>query len=103
MASKQASKVYAFHSLGDLVDELGFLKAKIADLTEHEAEAKAEFIRRRVKEAEGKKFRATRSSHKRESLDVGLIRDEFGDDWIKEHSRTRTVVSVRVSARRRKR
>ena len=86
-------------SAGDLIDELGALKADLADLKAREEGLKAELIARGLPEAEGALFRATVSQGTRWTLDVERVKSEMGEAWYTSHSKVGTATSVRVSAR----
>jgi hypothetical protein len=86
-------------SAGDLVDQLGAIKAEAADIKAREEALRAELIARGVSEAEGALFRATISEGTRWTLDAERIRDEMGEAWCTAHSKVGTATTVRVSAR----
>jgi hypothetical protein len=86
-------------SAGDLVDQLGSLKADLADLKAHEDTLRAELISRKLSEAEGALFRATVTEATRWTLDAERIKTEMGDDWCAARSKIAAVTTVRVSAR----
>jgi hypothetical protein len=86
-------------ALGEIVDQLGHVKAEAAEIKAREDALRAELIARGIPEAEGMLFRATISEASRWTLDAERIRAEFGDAWCTAHSKVATVVSVRVSAR----
>jgi hypothetical protein len=56
------------HSIAALVDELGDVKAAMADLKTREDAIKAELLVRKISEAEGDLFRATISSTGRRTV-----------------------------------
>lgn len=96
--------------LADLVDELGEVKANIADWTERETQLLKELKTRGVEEADGNLFRATISSYDRTTLDKtkllkALVRYKIvdtidnGKKWLLKYSHTTLVTTVRVVAR----
>jgi hypothetical protein len=88
------------HTAGQIVDELGSIKAQIADLKAREDALKAELIARGNTEAEGALFRATISTAMRWSLDSERVKAEMGDDWYSSRCRVASVTSLRISARK---
>jgi hypothetical protein len=86
-------------SAGDLADELGALKADIADLKAREDALRAELISRNLPEAEGALFRASITEALRQSLDTERVRNEMGTAWCDARSKIAVVTTVRVSAR----
>jgi hypothetical protein len=86
-------------SAGDLADELGALKADIADLKAREDALRAELINRGLPEAEGSLFRATVTEALRQSLDTERVRNEMGTAWCDARSKVAIVTTVRINAR----
>jgi hypothetical protein len=86
-------------STGDLVDELGALKAQIADLEAREKLLRAELIDRRTTCAEGSVYSASITEAVRWSLDSKTVRAEMGADWYDAHCRQSVVTTVAVKAR----
>jgi hypothetical protein len=87
-----------------LVDELGNLKAQKADLEKREREIKEDLIANLGPGAwEGYLFRATISKHEMSTLDRAAAREkllaEGYHDFVKKHTKTCTVTTVRVVAR----
>lgn len=87
-------------SAGDIIDELGGIKAAMADLKSREDILKAQLIERGVKEAEGALFRATLSGAARWTLDTDRVKREMGAAWFDARSKVAMVTSLRVSARK---
>jgi ABC-type xylose transport system substrate-binding protein len=87
-------------SAGQLVDELGQVKAEAAEIEAREKELKAELIARSVTEAEGALFRATVSEALRETIDTEKVKAEMGATWWSARCRIGVVTTVRVSARK---
>jgi hypothetical protein len=86
-------------SVGQLIDELGQVKAEAAEIEQREKALKAELIARKVTEAEGALFRATVTEALRQSLDAEAIKAEMGERWYGIHCKVGVTTTVRVSAR----
>jgi hypothetical protein len=86
---------------GQLVDELGALKAELAELNERENALKSALIARGVGEVEGARFRASISAESiRWTLDGAAVKAEMGEAWVPRHSkRSRVSPAVRIAAR----
>lgn len=97
-------KKQQFHNLndGDLADELGGIKAEIADLEEREHALRAELISRGITECEGSLFRATVSQSVRWTLNSKLVKQEMGQEWYDAHCNQTATTTVRINARTRK-
>jgi hypothetical protein len=93
--------VSLFHNLclGELVDQLGHIKAEAAEIAAREQALRSELIARGVCEAEGVLFRASLSESTRWTLDATRIREEMGELWCTSHSKVATVTTLRVTAR----
>lgn len=87
--------------LKDKVDELGALKAAIAELTEKEKELKTAIAASGYAELDGDLYRATVSLSERVTLDSEKVRALLSDAQIAACSRSTEILSVRVSARKR--
>jgi hypothetical protein len=83
------------------VDELGALKAAIAELTEKEKELKTAIAASGYAELDGDLYRATVSLSERVTLDSEKVRALLSDAQIAACSRSTEILSVRVSARKR--
>lgn len=88
-------------SPGELADELGTEKAAIAERTERERALKNELIRRRIKTADGKRYRATISRQVKTRLNMTAVRAKLGALWCRRNSSESKETVVRVSARKR--
>jgi len=93
----------------NLVDQLGALKARIAELTEQEAELKQELIDSGYTEMEGDLFRATVSTYDTEVRDgvfkaliEALVKKHTSSQYRRAHTQLRPKTVVRVVARTRK-
>ena len=97
---KAVSIISPFHNLpaGDLADQLGTLKAEIADLDAREKALRDELIRRGVPAIEGALFCATISNAVRWTLDTKAIKSEMGQAWYDVHCRQSLVTTVAVKA-----
>jgi len=88
-------------ALADIVDELGELKARIADLTKQETKLKAALIASGYAEIDGSLFRATVTWTERATLDSEAVRAMLTPDQVKACTRVTEIKAVRVSARKR--
>ena len=86
-------------STGDLVDELGALKARIADLEARGKLLRAALVDRRTACAEGAAYSATISEAVRWTLDSKAVRAEMGDGWYDTRCRQSVVTTVAVKPR----
>jgi hypothetical protein len=82
-----------------LVDQLGTVKAEIADLETREKSLRGELLRRRVIEAEGDQYAAAVTQAVRRTLDTKSVRAEMGDTWFDRRCRQSLVTTVTVAAR----
>jgi hypothetical protein len=85
--------------IGELVDELGRVRAHIAGLEKIEKAIADELKGRGVPEAEGAVYRMTVVSAVRWSLDSAAVKREMGAAWWDERCRQGVTVSVRVAPR----
>ena len=83
------------------VDELGTLKARIADLTTRETYLKQLIAGDGPGAHEGHDWRVTVSVSTRETLDMAAVREKLSPQFIRAHTKSTEVVTVRVTARRR--
>jgi ribosomal protein L29 len=75
-------------SPGELADEVGGIKAEIADLEAQLDAHKAEAVRRELREAEGKLFRVTLSPPSSQlRVDSALLRQVMGEAFVDHFSR----------------
>src|ERR1700676_3321819 len=81
---------------GDLADQLGTLKAEIADLETREKALRDELIRRGGAEVEGALYYVTVSDAVRWTLDAKTVRAEMGEDWWIARCRNAMVTTVAV-------
>jgi len=87
-------------STGQLVDELGQVKAEAAEIELREKALKAALIARGVTEAEGALFRATVTEALRETIDTERVKVEMGAAWWSARGKIGIATTVRVSARK---
>lgn len=87
--------------LAKKVDELGKVKAKIAELCEKESEIKLLLIDSGLSEIDGGKFRATVSKSIREILNADRVRAILTPVQLATVTDKRSVTTVRVCARTR--
>ena len=85
---------YSREALADLIGDLRSEKAQLEDQLET---AKAEFLKRRLRRADGHRFAVTRWEQRQSHLDVAAIRATMPESWIRKFSKERTFLSVRVS------
>jgi hypothetical protein len=85
--------------LGEIVDQLGRVKAEAAEIKAREDLLKAELTARGVPEAEGDLFRATVTEACRWTLDAERVKAEMGAGWYDARCKVGTVTTIRVSAR----
>src|SRR5258707_10187861 len=98
---KATAIISPFHNLpvGELVDQLGSVKAEIADLETREKNLRAELLKRCVIEAEGAQYAAAITQAVRWTLDAKAVRAEMGDNWWNGRCRHSLVTTVTVAAR----
>jgi hypothetical protein len=98
---KAVSIVSPFHNLsaGDLVDQLGAIKAEIAEREAREKALRDELIRRGNGEVEGADYRATVTDAVRWTLDTKAVRAEMGDAWFNARCWQALVTTVAVKPR----
>lgn len=87
--------------LRSAVDQLGELKAKIADLTAQEARLKT-FLKLAYPNGgalEGSFYRAAVSTSERAMLDQDAVRAKLSPQFIAAHTTYSEVTSVKISAR----
>ena len=94
---KAVSILSPFHnvSAGDLVDQLGALKAEIAALEDREKSLRDELIRRGVSEARGALFGASVTQAIRWTLNTAAIKSEMGLPWYDDDERERRCDQMR--------
>jgi hypothetical protein len=85
--------------LGEIVDQLGRVKAEAAEIKAREDLLKAELTARDVSEAEGDLFRATVTVASRWTLDAERVKAELGESWYLARCKIGSVTTVRVTAR----
>lgn len=95
------SKV-AKKELPGLADELGFVRAQIADLKNREKDIRETFIEAGVKAMEGDTFRAVVVESLRTTIDWKTVaaKMEPSRQLVRAHTSEKEVTSIRVNARR---
>ena len=90
-----------FHNLpiADVVDQLGCVRAQIADIETREKALRDELLRRGVSEATGTLYDATVAASVRWTLDTKAVKAELGTDWYDAHCRQSMVTTVAVKPR----
>ena len=98
---KATAIISPFHNLpvGELVDQLGSVKAEIADLETREKTLRGELLKRCVIEAEGEQYAAAVTQAMRWTLDTKSVRSEMGDVWFDRRCKQGLVTTVTVAAR----
>ena len=86
-------------NLHPLVDELGHIKAQMANLAMREKALKDQLVAAGVGAYEGDDYRASVSHSIRETLDMDAVREYLSPQFKAAHTRTTEVFAVRVSAR----
>jgi len=100
-ATVQSIPVSPFHNLpaGEVVDQLGAVKAEIAELEAREKALRDELIRRGDHEIDGELYRASVADLVRWTLDTKAVRAEMGDDWWNARCRQSLVTTVATKPR----
>lgn len=88
------------HNISLMVDQLGRIKASMAELKEEEAGIKATLIMLGVEEAEGDLYRATIRQQIRRVLDTALIRKLVPKALLRRAEKEVSSTVVRVTARK---
>lgn len=83
-----------------LVDQLGYIKAQIADLKKQEDALKTAILAGGPAEYDGKLFRATVSEVSRQFIDADLARKVLTEKQLAKITKTSSTFTVRVSARK---
>jgi hypothetical protein len=86
-------------ALPALVDELGTVKAQIAELETRERSLRDELIARGPATAEGLCYSASITEAVRWTLDAKSVRSEMGDAWWNTRCRQGVVTTVAVKPR----
>jgi len=95
---KATSIISPFHNLpvGQIVDQLGGVKAAIADLEKREKGLRDELLARSVEQVEGASFGATVTQSVRWTLDTKAVKAEMGEPWYDQNCRQSTVTTVHI-------
>jgi uncharacterized protein YqgV (UPF0045/DUF77 family) len=85
-----------------LADELGIIRAKMADLKDRETEIRHTMIDAGIKAFEDKKFRAVVVESMRTYINWAAIAEKLqpSHQLVSAHTTEKEVISIRVSARR---
>jgi len=84
-----------------IVDELGALKARIANLTDEEKILKTALAESGYSEIDGALFRATVTWTERATLDTETVRSILTEAQLKECTRVTEIKAVRIVGRKR--
>ncbi len=95
----KTSKIQPLY-VSQAIDELGAIKAQIANLKEQENGIKDSLINMGIHEAEGELFRVTIRETVRRSLDTALIRKLVPKLLLRQAEKESTCTTVRVTARK---
>ena len=85
--------------IASTIDTLGFLNARIAELTKQADALKKELVAAGVDSAEGSAFSMKIVCQFRENLDMAAVREKLSPQFITAHTTTKEVISVRISAK----
>jgi len=86
-------------NLSKIIDDLGALKARIADLETQEKALKQALADLTPGAYEGDLFRLSVSESERETLDMKAVREHLSRQFIAAHSHSTPVRTLRVTAR----
>jgi hypothetical protein len=92
----------AKRDLPALADELGVIRAQMADLKERESDIREAFIEAGIHAMEGKTFRAVVVESLRTSIDWKAVAAKLrpSRQLVTAHTTEKEVISIRVNARR---
>lgn len=86
--------------ISSTIDELGQLKAQIAELKKREDELKDILESAGITKAEGELFRVSITESVRETLDMEAVRAKLSPQFIRAHTKETRYTTVRVTARK---
>jgi hypothetical protein len=86
-------------NLTSMIDSLGVLKAKIAELENEEKAIKKALGDLEPGAYEGELFRLSISESERETLDMKAVREKLSPQFIAAHTNVTKVRTLRVAAR----
>jgi hypothetical protein len=86
-------------NLTKIIDDLGILKAQIAELELQEKALKAALADLPAGAYEGDVFRLSVSESERETLDMAAVREHLSRQFIAAHTRVTPVRTLKVAAR----
>ena len=86
-------------NLSKIIDDLGTLKARIADLETQEKALKQALADLTPGAYEGDLFRLSVSESERETLDMKAVREHLSRQFIAAHTNVTSVRTLRVAAR----
>lgn len=99
-ASEQVTP-YTEEELSAAIDALGELKAQMAALENAETAIKKRLTKTiGTGAAEGAMFRVTVTVSQRETLDMEAVRNHLSPQFIRAHTTTKDVTTLRVTARK---
>lgn len=88
-----------FESLASIADELGAVKAELAELSKKEESLKKALIESGLDKIQGSLFQVAVSKSERKSLSSELVRKMLSPEALAQCEQVSQVVSVRVSAK----
>ena len=86
-------------NLSKIIDDLGALKARIADLEVQEKALKQALADLTPGAYEGDLFRLSVSESERETLDMKAVREHLSRQFLAAHTNVTSVRTLRVAAR----
>ena len=86
-------------NLSKVIDDLGALRAQIAELTAKEKAIKDSLADLKAGAYEGDVFRLTISDSVRETLDMAAVREKLSPQFIAAHTNRTDVRTIKVGAR----
>ena len=93
------SNVISINNTAAIVDQIGLIKAQIAPQLEQLKELEAKLKANGPGVYTGTHFDATISTHDRDSLDMAAVRDKLSPQFIRAHTKTTKVTTLKVVAR----
>lgn len=96
----QVSAAAMFNSAA-VIDELGFIKAQIAELEAKEKTLTDALKATGADKFSGSFFDATVSRSERENIDVRRLKEDLGEDVIKDYRKAATqIVTLKLTAKK---
>jgi hypothetical protein len=83
-----------------MIDDLGDIRARIAALETREKDLKALLADLEPGAYEGERFRLTITLADRDQLDMAAVREKLTPQFLRAHTTTKSVRTLRTAARR---